>query len=81
MGVEKVRKTKHWLVEERSSAALSITKITSQLPLFATYLVFTVHNIISHYMFRLYSHLQVCHVYKNAKIILKLNGSVNLVSK
>jgi hypothetical protein len=29
-------------------------------------------------MFRLYGHLQVCHVYKNAKIILKLNGSVNL---
>jgi hypothetical protein len=24
-------------------------------------------------MFRLYSHLQVCHIYKNAKIILKLN--------
>jgi hypothetical protein len=23
----------------------------------------------------------VCYVYKNAKIILKLNGSVNLVSK
>jgi hypothetical protein len=32
-------------------------------------------------MFRLYSHLQVCHIYKNAKIILKLNGSVNLVFK
>jgi hypothetical protein len=60
---------------------LCFTKITSQLPLFATYLVFTVHNIIPHYMFRLYSHLQMCHIYKNAKIILKLNGSVNLVSK
>jgi hypothetical protein len=57
------------------------TQITSQLPLFATYLVFTVHNIIPHYMFRLYGHLQVCYMYKNAKIILKLNGSVNLVSK
>jgi hypothetical protein len=56
-------------------------KITNQLPLFATYLVFTVHNIIPHYMFRLYGHLQVSHIYKNAKIILKLNGSVNLVSK
>jgi hypothetical protein len=32
--------------------------ITSQLPLFATYRVFTVHNIIPHYMFRLYSHPQ-----------------------
>jgi hypothetical protein len=58
-----------------------LTKITSQLPLFATYLVFTVHNIISHYMFRLYGHLQVCYIYRNAKIILKLNGAVNLVSK
>jgi hypothetical protein len=29
-------------------------------------------------MFRLYSHLQVCHIYKTSKIILKLNGSVNL---
>jgi hypothetical protein len=31
-------------------------------------------------MFRLYSHHQMCYIYKNAKIILKLNGSVNLVS-
>jgi hypothetical protein len=30
-------------------------------------------------MFRLY--LRVCHIYKNAKIVLKLNGSVNIVSK
>jgi hypothetical protein len=29
------------------------------LPLFAAYLVFTVHNIIPHYMFRLYGHPQV----------------------
>jgi hypothetical protein len=56
-------------------------EITSQLPLFATYRVFTVLNIMPHYMFRLYSHLQVCHIYKNAKIILKLNGSFNIVSK
>jgi hypothetical protein len=61
--------------------ALVFNEITSHLPLFATYLVFTVHNIVPHYMFRLYSHPQVCHIYKNAKIILKLNGSVNLVSK
>jgi hypothetical protein len=55
--------------------------ITNQLPLFATYRVHnTVHNIIPHYMFRLYGHLQVCHVYKNAKLILKLNGFVNIVS-
>jgi hypothetical protein len=33
------------------------------------------------YMFRLYSHLQVCYIYKNAKIILKHNESVNLLSK
>jgi hypothetical protein len=45
------------------------TKITNQLPLFAAYLVFTVHK--SHYMFRLYGHPQVYHVYKNAKIIIK----------
>jgi hypothetical protein len=43
---------------------LCLTKITSQLPLFAAYLVFTVHNIIPHYMFRLYGHPQVCHIYK-----------------
>jgi hypothetical protein len=49
--------------------------------LFATYLVFTVHNIIPHYMFRLYGHPQVYHVYKNAKIIIKKNGSDNLLSK
>jgi hypothetical protein len=48
---------------------LVLTKITNQLPLLATYRVFTVHK--SHYMFRLYSHLQVYHVYKNAKIIIK----------
>jgi hypothetical protein len=48
-----------------------LTKITNQLPLFATYLVFTVHNIIPHYMFRLYGHPQVYHVYKNVKIIIK----------
>jgi hypothetical protein len=48
-----------------------VTKIISQLPLFATYLVFTVHNIIPQYMFRLYGHPQVYHVYKNAKIIIK----------
>jgi hypothetical protein len=60
---------------------LCLTKITSQLPLFATYLVFTVHNITPHYMFRRYCHLQVCYIYINAKITLKLNGYVNLVSK
>jgi hypothetical protein len=49
---------------------LYLTKITTQLPLFATYRVFTVHNIIPHYMFRLYGHPQVYHVYKNAKIII-----------
>jgi hypothetical protein len=68
-----------WLVD--SLIYIVRTKITSQLLLFVTYLVFTVHNIIPHYMFRLYSHLQVCYIYKNAKIILKLNGSVNIVSK
>jgi hypothetical protein len=36
-----------------------------QLPLFATYRVFIVNRL--HYMFRLNSHLQVCHIYKNAK--------------
>jgi hypothetical protein len=44
------------------------TKIINQLPLFATYRVFIVHNIIPHYMFRLYGHPQVYHIYKNAKI-------------
>jgi hypothetical protein len=44
-------------------------EITNQLPLLATYRVFTVHK--SYYMFRLYSHPQVYHVYKNAKIIIK----------
>jgi hypothetical protein len=43
-------------------------KIINQLPLFATYRVFIVHKL--HYMFRLYSHPQVYHVYKNAKIII-----------
>jgi hypothetical protein len=60
---------------------LCLAIISSQLPLFAAYLVFTVHNIIPHYMFRLYGHHQVRRIYRNAKIILKLNGSVNLVSK
>jgi ABC-type transport system involved in cytochrome bd biosynthesis fused ATPase/permease subunit len=49
---------------------VALTKITNQLPLFAAYRVFTVHNIIPHYMFRLYGHPQVYHIYKNAKIIL-----------
>jgi hypothetical protein len=47
-----------------------------QLPLFATYRVFIVHRL--RYMFRLYSHLQVCHVYKNAKNYYNFNGSVNM---
>jgi hypothetical protein len=45
--------------------------------------VFTVHNIIPHYMFRLYGHPQVCHIYiyiKMLKLLLKHNGSVNLIS-
>jgi hypothetical protein len=46
------------------------TKIINQLPLLATYRVFTVHNIIPHNMFRLYGHPQVYQVYKNAKIII-----------
>jgi hypothetical protein len=55
-------------------------KITNQLPLLATYRVFTIHK--SHYMFRLYSHPQVYHVYKKMlKLLLKHNGSVNLLSK
>jgi hypothetical protein len=46
----------------------TLMKIINQLPLFATYRVFTVHKL--HYMFRLYSHPQVYYVYKNAKIII-----------
>jgi hypothetical protein len=45
-----------------------VTKIINQLPLFATYRVFTVHKL--QYMFRLYGHPQVYHIYKNAKIII-----------
>jgi hypothetical protein len=45
-----------------------LTKIINQLPLFATYRVFIVHK--PHYMFRLYSHPQLYHIYKNAKIII-----------
>jgi hypothetical protein len=45
-----------------------LTKIVNQLPLFATYRVFTVHK--PHYMFRLYGHHQVYHKYKNAKITI-----------
>jgi hypothetical protein len=47
---------------------LCLTKIITQLPLFATYGVFIVHKL--HYMFRLYGHPQVYHIYKNAKIII-----------
>jgi hypothetical protein len=54
-------------------------EITSQLPLFATFRVFTVHNTTL--QVSVIQHHQVCHIYKNAKIILKLNRSVNLVSK
>jgi hypothetical protein len=57
------------LCETSAGMVPVLTKITNQLPLFATYLVFTVHK--SHYMFRLYGHPQVYHVYKNAKIIVK----------
>jgi hypothetical protein len=60
---------KSWFWVGASCCSPVLTKITNQLPLFATYRVFTVHNIIPHYMFRLYGHPQVYHVYKNAKIM------------
>jgi hypothetical protein len=39
-----------------------------QLPMIAAYPVFIVHRL--HYMFRLYGHLQVCRIYKNAKNVI-----------
>jgi hypothetical protein len=54
---------------ENDTSNKSLTKITNQLPLLATYRVFTVHK--SHYMCRLYGHSQVYLVYKNTKIIIK----------
>jgi hypothetical protein len=47
---------------------MNIPNIINQLPLFVTYRVFIVHKL--HYIFRLYSHPQVYHIYKNAKIII-----------
>jgi hypothetical protein len=44
------------------------TKIINQLLLFVTYRVYTAQKV--HYMFRLYGHPQVYHIYKNAKIII-----------
>jgi hypothetical protein len=56
-----------WSWVDASCCACVLTKIINQLPLFATYRVFIVHKL--HYMFRLYGHPQVYHIYKNATII------------
>jgi hypothetical protein len=55
-----------------------LTKIINQLPLLVTYRVFTVHKL--HYMFRLYSHPQVYHIYKNAKMIRILTDPLSYIN-
>jgi hypothetical protein len=50
-----------WYWTGASCCACVLKKIINQLPLFATYRVFTVHKL--HYMFRLYSHHQVHHIF------------------
>jgi hypothetical protein len=43
----------------------------SQINFLCSQLIVSLLYTIPHYMFRLYSHLQVYHVYKNGKIIIK----------